>query len=33
MVYVIYFDFAKAFDSVYHDLILMKLKSIFTVDS
>ena len=24
---VIYFDFAKAFDSVNHDLILIKLKS------
>ena len=30
---VIYFDFAKAFDSVNHDLILMKLKSLFSIDS
>ena len=30
---VIYFDFAKAFDSVNHDLILNKLKSNFGIDS
>ena len=30
---VIYFDFAKAFDSVNHDLILLKLKSFFSIDS
>ena len=30
---VIYFDFAKAFDSVNHDLILTKLKSLFSIDS
>ena len=30
---VIYFDFAKAFDSVNHDLILIKLKSIYKIDS
>ena len=29
---VIYFDFAKAFDSVNHDLILKKLKSFFAID-
>ena len=29
---VIYFDFAKAFDSVNHDLILLKLKSKFGID-
>jgi hypothetical protein len=29
---VIYFDFAKAFDSVNHDLILMKLKTLFNID-
>ena len=29
---VIYFDFAKAFDSVNHDLILKKLKSTFNID-
>ena len=30
---VIYFDFAKAFDSVNHDLILTKLKTYFAIDS
>ena len=29
---VIYFDFAKAFDSVCHDLILKKLKHEYKVD-
>ena len=29
---VIYFDFAKAFDSVNHDLILKKLKNLYNVD-
>ena len=29
---VIYFDFAKAFDSVNHDLILLKLKALFLID-
>ena len=29
---VIYFDFAKAFDSVNHDLILLKLKHLFNID-
>ena len=29
---IIYFDFAKAFDSVSHDFILYKLKNIFKVD-
>ncbi|MCP4494610.1 MAG: hypothetical protein GY820_46015, partial [Gammaproteobacteria bacterium] len=29
---VIYFDFAKAFDSVNHDLILNKLKYSFGID-
>ena len=30
---IIYFDFAKAFDSVNHDIILKKLKSIYSIDS
>ena len=29
---VIYFDFAKAFDSVNHDLILLKLKTQYAID-
>ena len=29
---IIYFDFAKAFDSVSHDLILQKLKRQFKID-
>ena len=29
---VIYFDFAKAFDSVNHDIILEKLKQIYNID-
>ena len=29
---VVYFDFAKAFDSVNHDIILQKLKNNFNID-
>ena len=29
---IIYFDFAKAFDSVSHDIILQKLKTKFKID-
>ena len=29
---MVYFDFAKAFDSVNHDIILQKLKSEFKID-
>ena len=29
---VVYFDFSKAFDSVNHDLILTKLKSMYGID-
>ena len=29
---VVYFDFAKAFDSVNHDIILEKLKTLFNID-
>ena len=29
---VIYFDFSKAFDSVNHDLILLKLKDLYSID-
>ena len=29
---IIYFDFAKAFDSVNHDLILKKLKLVFNIE-
>ena len=30
--YVVYFDFAKPFDSVNHDVILSKLKNKFNID-
>ena len=29
---IIYFDFAKAFDSVSHDIILRKLKNLYGID-
>ena len=29
---IIYFDFAKAFDTVSHDLILRKLKYLYKID-